>query len=480
MKTAALQGPQGGPPLPAVARQPVQDPSFSIVPVHQIGNVRLLPRDDEVLRFLALQKDEREFCRMRKTEPKIATPIRSLSTLVMSFGYQPELPEGLATPARKLLKERAEAIVKRMERLPDVLEMAFLSAYEGWMLFQNLYPDEPLRPKGARIWAPAQMRDFEKHRHHFSFTPEWDLALVPPDGHSPTVYPKDSEGWTVFRSGSTSSPYGGPMLSELWLLWEVKQKFRRYFVRGVRDAANGILAFREENPSFQHSLGVGETDGGDGSTVMASIVGEVREVLKRFEKDGVLILRAGIIAEILENKAFLAGWKEAFDYIDMQFQLAIEFQHLTAEQPTATGSYASSQTHMQTKMAAGQRLARKLKPALERGWIWRVLELNEGEIDPEDLPPFGFNITRFVDRDNVKTLVDMGLRLDGEPIADQWNVTIAAPDAEPGTVLERRAAPAAVTFQPGEPSGEEKGGGQPKPPKQKPPSGPRQEPEEDR
>lgn len=471
----ALQGPQPGPALPSVARQSVQGPSFSLVPTHQIGNVRLLPRDDEVLRFLALQKDERELSRMRKTEPKIATPIRSLSTLVMSFGYQPELPEGLATPARKLLKERAEAIVKRMDRLPDVLELAFLANYDGWMLFQSIYPDEPLRHKGARIWAPSEMRDFEKYRHHFSFTPEWDLALIPIDGRNPVVYPKDSPGWTVFRSGSTSSPYGGPMLSELWLLWEVKQKFRRYFIRGVRDAANGILQFRETGPPPLGETGAGELDGGDGATVMSSTVGEVREVLKLFERDGVLILRAGMVAEILENKAFLGAWREAFEYIDMIFQLSIEFQHLTAEQPTATGSYASSQTHMQTKMAAGQRLARKVKGTIERGWIWRVLELNEGEIDPDDLPPWGFNITRFVDRENVRALVDMGLKLDGEPIADQWNLTIAAPDAEPGTVLERPTK--AVTAEPEDPT--KRGApGSPKPPKQKPPAGPGQDPEE--
>lgn len=402
------------------------------------GNIRLLQRDNEVLRYLADTKDEREFRRMRTTEPRLSTSVRSLNALMMSFGFQVELPEGRSTPARIELKEAAEAALKNIVRLPDVLELSTQAVYEGWIPFQAVW--NKFRRKGRTWWGMHKLRDMKQE--YFSFTPEEDLVLHAGGLMDAQVFKNDLDqmAWVIFQSGSTSSPYGSPQFAEIWLLWHLKQRFFKYFARGMRDAANGIPKIRETGPPALGS--VGEIDGGEGGSVMAQMTAEVVGVLKRLERDGVLILRAGLDLELLKNESFGENWLRGLEHVNDEMQTAIEGQLLTSGEGKQGGSRAMGDTHQATKMAYAQRLARKLEPIIDRQVLKRVLEVNLGEVDPEDIPGFRFNIHSRVELDKLKAIVDMGGRVAAEPVADQWNVTLAAEDAEPGTVLERRALPA--------------------------------------
>lgn len=466
MASSLRPNPSAATPLaplaPALAASgPILDPSTTLDT--RFSPIRLLPRDDEVLRHLVTTgfRDEREFVRMILSEPRIATPIRSMDTLVGSFGYRIDYPQGGETPARKLLKQHAEQMMKRLERFPDADERASRAVYMGWQPFQVVY-GEVSRFRGRPVWWPTQLVD--QKQHNFSFTPEWDLVLhgngyQKPEGFSgpwPLVAPKDSPEWIVARSGSSATPYATAELSGLWLGWDLKQRFFKYFALGARDAIKGIMKIRETGPpvDFGKGLLAGSIDSGEGVGVLDTLIQAAKDLVRRWERDGIAICRAGLDLELLANVNFADGWRKAFEYLDMLFQLSIEYQHLTSEQPAATGSYASAKTHMQTKMAGGQRLAWKKRAVWQRDYIERTLDMNEPNIDPEDYPLFSYGINTLVNLADVALMVNMGFEAAAEPIADQVGISRAAPDAEPGTVLRRREAPAvAPTQQPSPPKG---------------------------
>lgn len=437
-------------PIPTL--RPGDEPSLrqQLLPLtivaFQYGNIQLMRRDSPVLRTMGLTQDERVWRAMRRTEPRIASSILGLNTLMMSYGWAiaPD-PERKGRRAAKTLAEFANAAVRGIHNLSAAVEKFVLPQYDGWMPYQLLWATDVVRFRGRQIWSVTNV--LAQHQEHFFFTPEWTLVYRDPSNWSaaPLVFsePRDRIGWLVGRYGSTASPYGEADLEVVWLAHHIKGKFLEWYQRAARGSANGIPKFVDKTPAPIAPI-AGEISGGDGKRAMQAILQEAQDLLRVYEKTGVMVCRGGVDLELLTNVAGMSGWREALDYLDQQIQVYVEGQHLTSEVRQSGGSRALGDTHQQTKIAFARRNALMAESVFD-SLLRTLCQQNFGEVDPEDLPHFRLGLHEIVEVDKAQAAYAMGGRLDGAAIAEKWHIPLADLDADPATVWQQKAAPAPVS-----------------------------------
>lgn len=410
---------------------------------YQYGNVQLMRRDSPILRTLAATQDEREWRMIRRAEPRVASSILALNTLMMSYGWEisPEERRKSRRPA-KTLADFGQTAIGAIHCLPAVIEAFTIPLYDGWQPYQLIWATDAVRFRGRSLWGLTHV--LAKHQEHFFFTPSWELVYRDPSNWSaaPVVFsePRDRIAWLVGRWGSTDSPYGQADLEVIWLAHHVKQKFLEWYQRAARSNANGIPIFKDKTPAPMQVPIAGEIDQGAGREAMLEILAEAKELLRIYDQTGVMVCRGGMDLELLTNKTALDGWKGALDYLDSQIQIYIEGQHLTSE-VKESGSRALGDTHQLTKIAYARRNAAVVEDTFDR--LLRVLcEQNFPSVDPDDLPHFRLGIHEVLEVDKVQAAYGMGARLDADRIAKKWHLPLAALDADPATVWQKGASAA--------------------------------------
>lgn len=442
MATAPIMAPAVKPSLgllrrPAVPFDVIQDLG---------GGLKVYRRDDPVLSRLASRRDEREYRLMRETTDAISSSIGALLAFLLGFGWQVKQARARRRgPVAQRLIDLADAQLRRIDRLPDVFELASHGFWDGWMPMQAVWDTQAFMFGGQWKWGVRCL--CEQNQEEFAFTAEPDPRLVVLNRFAgtgspepPRVIPEEERaGWLIFTSGSTRTPYGRAFLRDLWLPWRVLQSFSEWYYRGARNAFSGVPVVKESALAAASPLIPNSGNNGEGAAALAALSAEAREVLRIYEEQGIIIIRGGFEFEMLTEIAFGDGWQKALQYLENKFVVAIKGETLTSEVKDS-GSRAVADVHQATKLTHAQRLARHIEPGISE-LIKRVIEANEGEVDPEDLPAFSFRVHRRSDPEKVEILRKGGAKVAIEPLADEWGIELAPEDAEEGTYLKADAPP---------------------------------------
>lgn len=428
------------------------------------GGLKIRRRDDPILSRFARRQDEREYRLMRDTTDAISSSIGALHAFLLGFGFKVSQPRSRRRgEAAQKLVEMADAQLRHLWRtahLHVVLEQASYGFYDGWMPMQCVWDTQAFWYQGQWRWGVNAV--IEQYQELYAFTAEPRPRLVELNRYAgtgnpdpPRVIPEDEEaGWLLFHSGSNLSPYGDAFLQRLWLPWRVLQSFSEWYYRGARNAFSGVPVVKESLVAAASPLmrAAGGVDPGEGAAALAALSSEAREVLRIYEEQGIIIIRGGFDFELLTDIAFGDGWQAALQYLETKFTVAIKGETLTSEVKDS-GSRAVADVHQATKLTYAQRLARHIEPGVSE-LLKRVIEANEGEVDPEDLPAFSFRVHRRSDPEKVELLARNGAKVAIEPLADEWGIELAPEDAEEGTYLTPpKATPAAAPSDEGERDG---------------------------
>jgi hypothetical protein len=436
-------------PSPALLRRP-------LIPFDLIqdigGGLRILRRDDPVLWRLASYQDERTYRIMRETTDVISSSIGALTAFVLGFGWRvTQLSFGARHrgPRAQQLVDLAKAqlqmlmvpTVQRVTTLPDFLEIAAYHFYEGWLPMRATWETQAYMHNGRWKWGIVELQ--EQHQEDYAFTAEPAPRLVELNRFAgtggdrpPLVIPPDEErAWLIFRAGSTRTPYGRAFLRDLYVPWRILQTFSEWYYRGARNALSGVPVLKESLPSAASPLlSQGKIDAGQGSATLAAIVQEAKEVIRLYEEQGILVVRGGFDYDVLTNIATSKGWQEALNYIETKFVVAIRGETLTSDVGDS-GSRAVADVHQSTKLTYAQRLARHIEPTISQ-MLALVVEANEGEIEPEDLPIFSFRVHKRSNPEHVELLRRGGAKVAIEPLADEYGIELAPPDADESEYLK--------------------------------------------
>lgn len=417
------------------------------------GPVVVWARDDPVLRLLGKYRDERTFREMRRTELKIKNSIEALSAQLLGFGWDVGWDPQAAASQRKskgadYLKRFCRAALRPLRgQMHAVLKSAMDMKWDGWCVSQGWWAQSLFSFEGRSYWGIDRLKI--RPQELFGVTPDEKLAWL---GYTMTNSvpeiladtEEDQMSWHHFTAGGTG-PYGEGLMSFLWLHWWVKQRCFEYMPRGARNAIQGIPVLKERfaNAPVGSAMREGLMDD-SGPNVMRVTVAEAQKMLEFLEEYGILIVRGDLEFENLLNSNFAEGWIKIYYYLDEMMQIAIEGQHLTATMgDRGGGGRALGDVQAQTKLDKVKDVAREVEE-LPNWYMRKLVEVNLGEVDPDDIPWWGFRILDQVSVEKAKAFTDMGGILDADVVAEDWGLTQPDPDQPPGAVLKAQVPPPMV------------------------------------
>jgi len=414
------------------------------------GPVVVWARDDPVLRLLGKYRDERTFREMRRTELKIENSINALISQLLGFGWtlgaNPELgSKRRNTPAAQRLMKFSRAAMRPLrDQMQGILRESADLKWDGWVVTQGWMSPGAFTFENKPQWGfdRIQIRPQEL----FGVTPDRELAWV---GYTMTnAIPEVLNGteedrlcWHHFTARSTR-PYGDSQLSYLWLYWWVKQRCFEYLPRGARNAIQGIPIVREV--PGQALMGSAMREGlmdENNLAVMTETLKEAQQMLQFLEEYGILVIRGDLQFENLVNSNFAGEWIKLFYYLDELVQIAIEGQHLTATMgERGGGGRALGDVQAQTKLDNVKSLAREIEQ-IPNWYMQQMVDVNIGEVDPEDMPWWGFRILGEISVEKAKAFTDLGGILPATPIAEDWGLPETDPE-DPGAPVLKLQTPA--------------------------------------
>lgn len=391
----------------------------------RLGGLPIVDNPDPVLRYLALRGEE-EYRTMERAEPTIGTAKRTRVNTLLSFGTH--VQSGSKTAASRLLRDFTVSALKGINDFRTVQRLMLDAIYWGWRPMEVTY-STAFRWRGRERWVPKKIR--EKKPEQFRFTLSRDLCYI---GNGmitdPIVFdqPEDRYNWIVCTAGSTDNPYGDALFKGVWLVYYIKQRFMQMWSQGMARSI-GVVSVKQTADASGSLLG-------EGSKKMEEVVGELRDVLRALNEKGILVQKFGWTVDLLSDIDFSEGWKHPLAYCDEIITLAILGETLT-QKIGAQGSRAAADTHRAGLLDFCKSDAPLLETWMSDNLIAPMLELNFGEIDPDDLPKFRSRLSTAIDLEKARVLWALGATLDGVPLADDAGVPIIIPEGTEEVPLER-------------------------------------------
>lgn len=396
--------------------------------------IEIMPRDNPVLLYLA-KSDEREYKKMLLTDDAISGATEQRVTGLLAEGS--EIVPGNDSPAALNLQAFAVAQLKAIDNLPQVLAEILDARWYGWRPCELQWTSE-LSYNGRPWWGVERI--VVRDPWHYALTP--DGAVVDQTfatlGGDLQVYdsPEERLRWLVAVSGSTSSPYGDGELNKLWLLYFLSKKFENMSGK-LMQRALGVL--KAKNTA---AAPIGEQK-------QSQALSDVKRILDVLNSNNVLMEYAGWTLEMIDGIDFSGDVIKTLEYFDERKRIKIVGQNLTTK--VTGGSYAAAKEHSKVLEAKWKSDAKFLASVINDGLLRRILELNLGEIDPEDLPKWTSLAFSKPDLEATKAYYDMGGPVDRDRFAHSYNIPIPEDGADPETVLQREPGAPAVfghqTFQ---------------------------------
>jgi phage gp29-like protein len=200
--------------------------------------------------------------------------------------------------------------------------------------------------------------------------------------------------------------------------------------------------------AMQRSLGIlkvtfaggSDMEGTDQSQLDASLA----TMSDRLTANNMLVEDGAYTVEVLKNVEFSSSYREIMDYFNKELRIGVVGQNLTSE--VKGGSLAAAQVHQETLESYWKSDARELSSWINDQLLRGALELNFGEQDSDDLPKWRSSVFSKPDTEGLKLFLDYGGRVDGQRIADTYNVPVLAEEGEE-VVLEKLAPPPSIFGQ---------------------------------
>ena len=428
----------------------------------RFGSVTAITNPDPILNYAA-HSDESEWRKMER-DPTVYNAKQKRVNRLLSFGSELSRPDR-ETPANKIIHEAVLLNLKSIQKLGTVLRCALDAVYWGWRPMEATY--KRVLFKGRPIWVQHDIR--EKNPEEFAFT--IDRELMWHGGSysmgSEVVFNRraDPFKWFVSTSGSTNNPYGNALYRAVWLPAYLLARFDELLATGVQRSV-GIV--KVTNSGGGTSKAGSFMDGVSPSInkTAAEVVEETRNALKVLNDYGILGTIGGMMIELVTDVKAVEAWIMPVDKCKQEIELAVTGQTLTSK-IDGNGSRAAAETHMDVLDFNAKSDAQETEqPFVNDGLIARFLELNFGEVDPEDVPKWRSKIGSQVSLDAAEKLWNMGAALDGGRVAQDAGVPLAEGQSGEKVVLKKAEPVQASAGEQGKlPFGKEPAATSDKPPK---------------
>lgn len=377
---------------------------------------RIQRNPDPVLVHLA-QTDEREYARMIRNNIAIGTAKRNADNIVLDPGYSIVKGRGgKSKKSAKVLKEFAEAFVKRIKGFDGVVRKKALEAiYYGWRPFEGIY-DYKFRHKGETKWVPKLL--IEKMPEDFRFTTGRELVYYK-SFSNPVLF--DLEGadkgkFFVCTYDSINNPYGESKLSGAWLADYARSRFFEYFSLGMQRSM-GLVKATE-----------GVSGVGAASKSVETVQAELQEILDVLNSHNILINKSGWMVELLNDISFSEGWLGAISFLDSALSNYISVGSLSYAQGEFS-SRSQSTVHADSAKMQGRTDAIQID-AFFTDMIRTVIDLNYADVDDADYPELVSNLRLEADIKVVEAMARMGAKIDLDIVASQHRISLATADTK--------------------------------------------------
>lgn len=409
--------------------------------MHIGGSVAVVANPDPVLRYL-VTKGEEEWRNMERADYAVKSGKEKRKHHLLSHGT--EIVAAGSTPAAKMLHEFAIRNHKEINRLPMVNDLMMDAIFWGWRPFEVLW--RPILWKGQTRWFQCEVH--EKMPEDFAFTVDRDLVYQARLGeHKVLNTLADRYKWLVCTAGSTDNPYGNALYRAVWMLYYLKQRFMEMWSSGIQ-RSTGVVRAKQAGSGLGTAIFSGqpasqnEAAPGTPKNTM-EIIDEVRRALADLVETGVLVERAGWLVEFLTDVNASEAWRHPLDYCDQGIELILTGQTLTSKIGDV-GSKAATETHRDVLLTYSQSDGKLLESWHNDGLLASAIELNFGEVDPDDVPKFRCKISKQVSLERARQLFDMGAPLDGRRLAEEAGVPIIVEGDEDTPLILEKTQPMQV------------------------------------
>lgn len=395
--------------------------------------IQMMPKTDPVLSYLAVS-DEREYNKMFNTSTAISQAVEQRRHGLLAEGSE-VVPGSSGSARAKQLQEFAIAALKKIPAFPIIQQEMLLSIFWGWRPFEVQWGE--LRWKGASYFAPIKIGAHDPWQ--FEFTTDGFLARRRWTDFEVFRSVEQQLRWIVCTANSTRSPYGEAWFRRLWLLYFLAKQFEQMSAQAMQRALGILKASR--TASGANPL--------RGSAAATDLPNELATVLRVLTSNNVLIEQAGWSLSVESQAEAAKTTREMLDFLDTRLRMAIVGQNLSGQ--VKEGSFAAAQAQMTVLEDLVKSDGRQLAEWINDGILRRVIVLNFGEVDEEDLPRWQPKVFAKVDREDVRLAHELRIPLDGKRLADALKVP-ALWEPGPDDELIQKPEMTEAMIPPGEPT----------------------------
>jgi phage gp29-like protein len=176
----------------------------------------------------------------------------------------------------------------------------------------------------------------------------------------------------------------------------------------------------------------------------AKLQSEIETLMQYINSSCILIETSGWTMESIDTGNFSDAHAKMLKQFDDAIRIAIVGQTLTTDVGDR-GSFAAAKQHGDTLIAYQKSDAQEAGTWYNDDLLAKALEVNFGEVDPDDAPKWRSRLLSKPDLNAVRSIYDMGAPIDGTTLASAYDVPLADPESEePGLILQRKASDPAV------------------------------------
>jgi hypothetical protein len=382
-----------------------------------------LENPDPVLLYLAMQ-DERAYRTMERNNTAVGQARQVRDNNLLSAGSSIQIGSSKSREAKNL-KQLAIALVKEIKAFPEVQKKLTDALYWGWRPMEKVY--RPFSFGRKTFLSPYRIID--KDPEHFRFTPDGFLCYIDRFNATVTVFDGDEAPykWVIATYGSIDNPHGNGVFQKAWMIHFARDKFFEMFAQGMQRSM-GVLKLKQ---GFNHPVGdvqgAATVEPGNTETIVNNVANQVQSIINKFNAENVLVEKMGWTVEFLNNINFADGWIKALEYVDDQITTIIATESLSFQQ-SEFGSRAQAVVHAESGNKTAKIDGKFLDEWFNEQILRPALELNVGQIDPEDMPKMLSHARVPLDMNQIKQASDMGMEFDADEIARRFNLPMADDD----------------------------------------------------